>query len=296
MPGVGAHTSLADAVAAATRILERAGVDSARTDAELLAAHLLGVERGGLFRAEAPADFDSRYQSLVEARSRRIPLQHLTGTAPFGPLELHVGPGVFIPRPETESLLEWAMGVLDSVPRQRHPLVVDLCTGSGALALAVAGHRPSATVVAVDDSPDALDYARRNGAGTDVRFIEADVTATGLFPEFDGRVDLLLCNPPYIPDGATLDPEVAEHDPHHALFGGPDGMRVIDAVVTLAGRWLRPGGWFGVEHDDTTSGATVDLIERAGLFEDVRPRRDLAGRWRFVTATRRTDAERSDLP
>lgn len=296
MSGVGAHTSLTDAVAAATRILERAGVHSARTDAELLAAHVLGIDRGRLMRAEAPADFDSRYRTLVEERSRRIPLQHLTGSAPFGPLDLEVGPGVFIPRPETESLLEWAMGVLDSLPPHHDPLIVDLCTGSGALALAVWRHRPSATVVAVDDSPDALDYARRNGAGTDVRFLEADVTTAGLLPEFDGRVDLLLCNPPYIPDGAVLDPEVAEHDPHHALFGGPDGMHVIDAVVVLAGRWLRPGGWFGVEHDDTTSGATVDLVERAGLFDDVRPRRDLAGRLRFVTATRRTDTERNDLP
>jgi release factor glutamine methyltransferase len=292
----GAHASLSEAVAAATQTLSRAGVDSARVDAELLAAHVLGVPRGRLLTATASPDFADRYRELVQARARRIPLQHLTGTAPFGPLDLHVGPGVFIPRPETEALLEWAMGVLNSIPPQHDPVIVDLCTGSGALAVALARYRPSATVIAVDDSPEALEYARRNGAGTAVEFLEADATAPALLPDLDGRVDLVVCNPPYIPDGADLAPEVADHDPHHALFGGPDGMRVIDAVVHHVARWLRPGGRFGVEHDDTTSAATVETIERTGLFDDVRPRADLAGRPRFVTATRRGDEERRLQP
>ena len=152
--------------------------------------------------------------------------------------------------------------------------------------MALAHCRPDATVYAVDDSPEALRYAARNAAGTAVELVAADVTAPGLLTELDGRVDLVVCNPPYIPDGAVLDPEVAEHDPHHALFGGPDGMVVIAAVATLAGRWLRPGGSLAVEHDDTTAEKTTETIRRTTLFDDVVQRTDLAGRPRFVTAVR----------
>jgi release factor glutamine methyltransferase len=274
---------------AATLALADAGIDSARIDAELLAAHAAGVDRGRLALLDPPDDFSRRYDELVEARSRRVPLQHLTGTAPFGPLMLHVGPGVFIPRPETESLLEWAM---KSIGTQQHPTIVDLCTGTGALAVALAHHRPRATVVAVDDSATALGYARRNVVGTGVRLIDADVTEPGLLPELDGAVDLVVANPPYIPDGTELEPEVAEHDPRHALFGGPDGMRVVGAVAALAGRWLRPGGHFGVEHDDTTSAETVELLRGTGFFDAIEPRTDLAGRPRFVTAVRSRGPER----
>ena len=156
---------------------------------------------------------------------------------------------MFIPRPETEALLEWAV----AQPLPHGPVIVDLCTGSGALALALSKYWPDARVIAVDDSDDALAYARRNVAGTAVELMQADVTDAGLLPELDGQVDLLVANPPYIPDGAALEPEVAEHDPPHALFGGPDGMAVIDAIVELAARWLRAGGRCAVEHDDTTS-------------------------------------------
>ncbi len=173
-------------------------------------------------------------------------------------------------------------------------MIVDLCTGSGALALALAKTAPDARVIAVDDSEDALDYARRNLAGTDVELICADVTRPGLLPELDGRVDLVVANPPYIPDGAELEPEVAEHDPAHALFGGPDGMAVIDAIVGLAGRWLCDGGRCAVEHDDTTSASTVEAFSRTGQFDDVTARRDLAGRPRFVTATRNRSQEEGE--
>ncbi len=277
-------------VTAATETLARAGIAAARVDAELLAAHVLGVDRGRLRFAEPAADFAAAYRRLVAARAQRIPLQHLVGTAPFGPLTLAVGPGVFVPRPETESLLEWAMAVLDEIAAQPNPIVVDACTGSGALAVALARHRPDATVIAIDDSPAALDYARRNAAGTGVELVEADVTAADLRTDLNGQVDLLVSNPPYIPEGARLEPEVAEHDPHHALFGGADGMAVIGPLAALAGRWLKPGGRFAVEHDDTTSAATVDLIRDTGLFDEVRPRADLAGRPRFVTALRRGPA------
>lgn len=267
---------------AATEALAAAGVGSPRVDAELLAAHVGGTDRGRLTLIEPDADFVERYERLVAQRAERVPLQHLTGTAAFGPVTVAVGPGVFIPRPETESLLDWAL----TQPLSQHPLVVDLCTGSAALALALWHHRPGARVIAVDDSDDALAYARHNVAGTSVELIRADVSAPGLLSELDGTVDLLISNPPYIPDGAELEPEVAEHDPPHALFGGEDGMAVIADIVGLATRLLRPGGLCAVEHDDSTSELTVEAFTRAGRFVEVTARHDLSGRPRFVTAVR----------
>ena len=171
------------------------------------------------------------------------------------------------------------------------PVVVDVCTGSGALALALARHWPDARVIGLDDSDAALDYARRNAAGTRVEFVCADVTDSGLLTELDGQVDLVVSNPPYVPDGAELEPEVVDHDPPHAVFGGPDGMAVIPAVARLAGRLLRAGGLFAVEHDDTTSSKTAETISSTELFDDIVARTDLTGRPRFVTA--RTKGGRS---
>ncbi|MGV0794740.1 peptide chain release factor N(5)-glutamine methyltransferase [Mycolicibacterium sp. XJ1819] len=275
-------TTLRQVIDAAEVALAEAGVGSPRADAELLAAHLAGTDRGRLALTEAGPGFVDRYDDLIAKRLRRVPLQHLTGTAAFGPVTVHVGPGVFVPRPETEALLEWAL----AQPLPSDPVIVDLCTGSGALALALAHHWSEARVIAVDDSESALAYARRNLAGTDAQIVLADVTDRQLLPELDGRVDLLVANPPYIPDGAQLEPEVAEHDPSHALFGGPDGMRVITAIVDLAARWLRVGGRCAVEHDDTTSQRTVEAFTRSGTFAEVTARPDLAGRPRFVTARR----------
>ena len=274
-------THLRRAIDSAAAQLAEAGIDSARYDAEELAAHLVGTERGRLTLLEPPGDeFFGRYRDIVAARSRRVPLQHLTGTAAFGPVVLHVGPGVFIPRPETEAILAWATAQ-QLAPRS---VIVDLCTGSGALAVALAQHRPAARVIGVDDSDAALEFARRNAEGTAVELVHADVTEPDLLPELDRRVDLVVANPPYVPDDIALEPEVAQHDPPHAVFGGVDGMAVIAAVVRLAGRWLRPGGLFAVEHDDTTSSQTVELVKSTGLFEHIEARQDLAGRPRFVTA------------
>jgi release factor glutamine methyltransferase len=275
-------TQLRQVIDAAAVALAEAGVGSPRTDAELLAAHAAGTDRGRLALAEANPQFFDRYDDLVAQRAKRVPLQHLTGTAAFGPVTVLVGPGVFIPRPETESMLEWAVAQRLS----QRPVIVDLCTGSGALALALSKQWPDARVIAIDDSEDALDYARRNLAGAPVEPLRADVTQQALLPELDGGVDLIVANPPYIPDGATLEPEVAEHDPPHALFGGPDGMTVINAIVELAARWLRDGGRCAVEHDDTTSARTVEAFTQAGLFFDITARNDLAGRPRYVTAIR----------
>ena len=309
------------AIAAAAERLSRAGIDSARTDAELLAAHVAGTERGRLALLEAPGPaFFDRFDAAVTTRAQRIPLQHITGRAAFGPAHLQVGPGVFIPRPETESLLEWALAQ-DLPPT---PLIVDLCTGSGALAIALAAALPGARIIAVDDDAAALDYARRNVADTAVHLVAGDVTDPDLLPDLVGWVDLVVANPPYIPDGAVLEPEVAQHDPAHALYGGVDGMSVITPIVIRAATWLAPGGLLAVEHDDSTAQATVDAVAAVPIpgslrscppvptpgslrscppvpipgslrscppvraFSDITAHRDLTGRPRFVTAVRTT--------
>lgn len=283
-------TRLRSAIDSATAVLAQAGIDSARWDAEELAAHVVGIDRGrlALVAAREPLDdavFD-QYRAVVAVRAQRVPLQHLLGTAAFGPVTLQVGPGVFIPRPETEAMLAWALA--QRLPAE--PVIVDVCTGSGALAVALAGQWPAARVLAIDDSADALNYARRNVAGTAIELVRADVMVPGLLADLDSRVDLVVANPPYIPDGAILEPEVAQHDPQHALFGGPDGMRVITAVVRLTQRWLRPGGLVAVEHDDTASALTVELLSRTRRFGNIVARRDLTGRPRFVTARRTEDS------
>ena len=275
--------TLHEAISAAADVLAGAGINSARADAELLAAHIAGTDRGRLAVLDPPeAGFFDRFDDAVRSRSRRIPLQHIIGTAAFGPVQLEVGPGVFIPRPETEAMLEWTLA--QSLPRDA--VIVDLCTGSGALAVALAAQRPGMRVIAVDDDATALGYARRNAVSTSVRLVQADVTDPALLPELDGAVDLVVSNPPYIPDGAELEPEVALHDPAHALFGWPDGMAVIAPIVERAAAWLKVGGLLAIEHDDTTSTLTVETVRAAGQFVDVTARRDLTGRPRFVTARR----------
>ena len=274
---------LRHAMAAATTDLAQAGIDSARTDAELLAAHVLGVERGRLSFADVPEEFFDRYSDAVSTRVRRVPLQHITGMAPFGPLRLEVGPGVFIPRPETEALLEWALA--QDLPDDA--VIVDVCTGSGALGVALATARPGARVTGIDIDPAALNYARRNAAVTTMSVVQGDVVDGGLLADLAGTVDLVVSNPPYVPSGAVLEPEVLEHDPVHAVFGGPDGMAVIVPLVARAADWLKSGGLLAVEHDDTTSETTIDAINATGLFEQLAPHADLAGRPRFVTGRRR---------
>ena len=220
-------THLRRAIDSAAAQLAEAGIDSARYDAEELAAHLAGVERGRLTLLESPGgEFFGRYRDIVAARSRRVPLQHLTGTAAFGPVTLTVGPGVFIPRPETEVILEWATAQRLAA----RPVIVDLCTGSAALGVALARHRPAARVIGIDDSDAALAYARRNIEGTAVELVCADVTEPvpkpGLLPELNRRVDLVVANPPYVPDDNAVEAEVSQHDPprqtpHEADHVGP---------------------------------------------------------------------------
>jgi len=286
------------AIIEAAAELERAGVPSARVDAELLAAHVLGVERTrlGLVPLVDPSVIEE-YRELVARRVQRIPLQHITGSTAMGNVSLEVGPGVFVPRPETELLLAWALAHLEA-SGLRAPVVLDLCTGTGALALAIAHARPDAVVHAVELQPQALAWARRNAdrrrdAGdTPINLVQGDVTDRALLTELEGGVDLVVSNPPYIPEGAVLDPEVADHDPHTALFGGADGLSVIKPMINSIARWLRIGGAVGIEHDDTNGDQVAELFRARRVFDRVVEHPDLAGRPRFVVAHRvATDVE-----
>ncbi|MFB9362217.1 peptide chain release factor N(5)-glutamine methyltransferase [Actinoplanes nipponensis] len=277
------RTRLAPVLATATARLAEAGVSSPRVDAELLAAHVLGVGRGRLLLLDTVrGDEARRLGALVEQRARRVPLQHLLGTAAFRHLELVVGDGVFVPRPETELLAGW--GIERTAPGAT---VVDLCSGTGAIALSVADEAAPGRVFAVERSPAALTYLRRNAqAFPAVRVVAGDVTDPELLSDCRGRVDVLLCNPPYVPDGTAVPPEVAEHDPAEAVFGGADGLAVIRPVIALAAALLRPGGVAGIEHDDGHAAAVPELLRADGRFTDVVAHEDLTGRPRYATARR----------
>lgn len=224
----------------------------------------------------------TRVRALAAERAKRVPLQHLTGVAPFRYIELAVGPGVFIPRPETEVMVGWG---LDTINGTREPLVVDLCAGSGAISLSVAYEHPGARVVAVERLPGALLWLRRNAASSSVEIVDGDATSGDILSDLDGRVDLVLCNPPYVPSASPVAPEVADHDPAAAVFAGPDGLGVIRGIVTRAAALLRPGGALAVEHDDSHGEAVPALLAAAG-FESVADHRDLTGRPRFATGYR----------
>jgi release factor glutamine methyltransferase len=278
------------AIIDAERILAAAGVASPRVDAELIAAHVLDVERGRLPLVPlADPQVIEAIGRLVRQRATRVPLQHLLGRAAMGGITVEVGAGVFVPRPETELLLEWGAGALKDVA---DPLVVDLCTGSGVLALALAHERPDATVHAVERDPAALAWARRNAdaraaAGdTPVVLHQGDVTDSALLADLEGRVDLLVCNPPYVPVGTAVPPEVAEHDPFDAVFAAGDGLAVVRHVVAAAARLLVPGGAFAMEHDDTQGESVPVLLAARRTLTDIEDHADLAGRPRFVTARR----------
>ncbi|RZT88070.1 release factor glutamine methyltransferase [Pseudonocardia sediminis] len=278
------------AVGEATRALEAAGVSSPRVDAELLAAHVLGEPRSKLPMIPlVDPPVVARLRELAARRATREPLQHILGTAVLGPVEVAVGPGVFVPRPETELLLEWGLGALRDVPK---PTVLDLCTGSGALALAFAASRPDATVHALEADTTALSWAKRNidthvaAGGRPVVLHHADVRWSNLLIDLEAAVDLVVCNPPYVPDGTALPPEVTEWDPPDAVFGGPDGTEIIAAVVGTATGLLRHGASLAIEHDDTQGDSVPALLRRRRTLSDVVEHADLNGRPRFVTARR----------
>lgn len=287
-----APARVADEIRSATTRLAAAGIDSARRDAEWLMAHVLSCDPGRLIVIDTIDDARVReFRTAVEQRTRRIPLQHIVGTAPFGPLELAVGPGVFIPRPETEYLLEWAASAAATMTDPVR--IVDLCSGSGALAIGLATLVRSARVTAVEVDDDALKWLRRNvsDAPAAVRerldVVAADVTDAEQIGKAipPGSVSVVVTNPPYVPMRSEVGPEV-DHDPARAVFGGDDGMSVIVPMVPIIATMLRVGGLVGIEHDDTTSDAVVDCLRAHGAFDEVTARTDLAGRPRFVTARR----------
>lgn len=225
-------------------------------------------------------------RNLADRRALRIPLQHITGRAPFRYLELDVGPGVFIPRPETELLVGWG---LDAIAGLSAPLVVDLCAGSGAIGLSVLGEHPGAVVVAVERSGDALPWLRRNAAATPLTIVEGDAVSPATLAELDGRVDAVLTNPPYVPSAAPVTPEVADHDPAAAVFAGADGLDVIRGLASRAAALLKPGGVVAIEHDDTHGDAVPGLLRATGRYGEVADHHDLTGRPRFATARRLAD-------
>jgi release factor glutamine methyltransferase len=275
----------------AAAVLTAARVPSPDVDAELLVAHVLGLSRGQV-QARAvtgtPIDAEQRHAvlELVERRAAREPVQHLTGVAAFRFLELRVGPGVFVPRPETELVTQVAIDALFAVPGGS-PRAVDLGTGSGAIALALATEVPHSEVWAVEVSPRAFIWARENveriGA-TNLRLVFADL-GTAL-PELDGTVDVVVSNPPYIPLGAIpRDPEVRLHDPEVALYGGADGLDVVRAVSMTARRLLRPGGTLVLEHGESQAADIRQLLAADGWSAPATTR-DLLGRDRATSALR----------
>jgi release factor glutamine methyltransferase len=272
-------------------VLTRAGVPSPEADAELLIGHVLGMSRGQVqAKAITGGTLDDAQESSVRAgierRAAREPLQHITGRAAFRSLELAVGPGVFVPRPETEFVAQVAIDALCAVPSPE-PVAVDLGTGSGALALALASEVAHSRVWAVENSPKALVWARQNVLETgldNVRVVFVDLADA--LPELDGTVDVVVSNPPYIPaDAVPRDPEVRLFDPEAALYGGPDGLDVVRAVSRTGLRLLHSGGTLVLEHGELQGAEIRDLLTADG-WRAAATSRDLLGRDRATTALR----------
>jgi release factor glutamine methyltransferase len=275
--------------------LRDVGLESPQQEARQLLAYAAGVELARLPLLDTVEDAQAAYfLSLINKRAHRVPLQHLTGRAHFRYLELEVGPGVFVPRPETEVMTGWAIEQLRpmvyAVARgeSRHlPVVVELGTGSGAVAKSIATELTGTRVYAVEVSEEAAAYAARNLADTTVELQVRDMV--GALPELNGTVDLVISNPPYIPLEAfeSVVPEVRDHDPLLALFAGQDGLDAIRVVVAEAARLLRPAGLICVEHADVQGESAQQILVRQRGFAGVRDHPDLNGRPRFVTAVRR---------
>lgn len=286
-----APASLTDTLRAAAARLAAAGVPDPVVDAELLTAHVLGTGRGELqasaFRGEAlAADDAARLDALVQRRAAREPLQHLVGTAPFRHLELAVGPGVFVPRPETEIAAQFAIDALTAAASPS-PIAVDLGTGSGALALAMATEVPHARVFAAEKSPDAYAWAQRNVERVGAENARVDlVDLADAFPELDGTASVVVSNPPYVPDAATpRDPEVRLYDPAAALYGGEDGLDVVRVVSLVAMRLVHPGGLVVIEHGEWQGEAVRGILSGDG-WRACATHPDLTLRDRVTTALR----------
>jgi len=282
---------LLDEIALAAARLAEAGIESPRTDAEVIAARLHRVARSGLHLVP-DADFDPRFWDDIARREAREPLQHITGSAYFRYLELAVGPGVFVPRQETEVMTGWAIEQLAAMD-VAEPLVADLGTGSGAIALSIAQEVPRARVHAIEADPLARQWTERNIASTAaasphtagrVTLHDADFGAA--LSDLNGQLDLVVSNPPYIPVGAWVPPEVGEYDPATALWGGTDGLDAVRVVAATAMRLLRPGGLVAVEHGAQQGAAVYWVFAEENGWRETRTHTDLARRDRFVTAAK----------
>jgi release factor glutamine methyltransferase len=278
-------------LARAVEVLGRAGVPSADVDAELLIGHVLGLSRGAVqakvVTEAALSEADAlAIETMVVRRAAREPLQHITGRAPFRSMELAVGPGVFVPRPETEQVAQFAIDALRAAATPE-PIGIDLGTGSGAIALAMATEVPHARVYGVENSPEAFIWTTQNfreSGGDNARAVFIDLADA--LPELDGTVAVVISNPPYIPDAAIpRDPEVRLFDPEHALYGGEDGLDVVRQVSQTARRLLHPGGTLVLEHGELQGAAIAALLIEDG-WRAVATHPDLLGRDRATTALR----------
>lgn len=281
-------------LADATERLRAAGVASPEYDAAELLAHALDTTRARLpLVTEVPPEVAGAFEELVARRADRQPLQHLTGKVYFRYGEVAVGPGVFVPRPETELLAGWAVDHLTHASRHprsatglKAPVVVDLCTGSGVIAKAIAEEVPWARVHAVELDEPAHAWAERNLSGTGVDLRQGDLATA--FDDLLGSVDVVVSNPPYVPLEAweSVAVEARDHDPHLALFSGADGLDAIRAIAVRAADLLRPGGVVAVEHADAQGESAPAVFAAEGRWDEIRDHRDLADRPRFVTARR----------
>jgi release factor glutamine methyltransferase len=283
--------SLAEALRRAVDTLAAAGVPDPAVDAELLVGFVLGTGRGGVQAAAIRGDALSvedaeRLDGLVARRATREPLQHLIGTAPFRHLELRVGPGVFVPRPETEMVAQLAIDALRAAASPS-PVAVDLGTGSGAIALAMATEVPHAEVYAAENSVDAFVWTKENfaqvgAANAHLAFIDL----AHAFPELDGTVSVVASNPPYVPDAAIpRDPEVRFFDPPAALYGGEDGLDVVRVLSGVGLRLAHPGGMIVIEHGEWQGEAIRGILEADG-WRATATHPDLTMRDRATTALR----------
>jgi len=284
----------------ATSLLTEAKVSSPQVDAELLLAHVVGVERSQLTTIIQISDEQlSDFKDLVARRANRVPLQHLTGVAFFRHLELAVGPGVFVPRPETELLVDAAIAHLKNIPAPRN--AVDLCSGSGAIALSIALEVPGTIVLAVELSDDAVKWLAHNivdhaaqleAVGSHVFIHHGNAGDRTLLADMVGQIDAVVTNPPYIPsDMIPREPEARDHDPAIALFSGKDGLDVAREVVVVAADLLKPGGFFGMEHADVQGESVPALLnDMSGTWLDVKDNLDYNKLPRFTTAVRSAEA------
>jgi release factor glutamine methyltransferase len=280
---------ITEALELATDKFSAAGVSSPSVDAELLGCYILETDRSELTllaiaNRQFPENKLADFLVAVARREKREPLQHITGIAPFRHLELEVGPGVFTPRPETEQVVDLA---IQKTKQVLAPLIVDLCAGSGAIAISISTEVSSATVYAVELSKQAFEYLRRNyeNYGLDTQTLRNEDLKTALL-ELDGTVDLVVSNPPYIPDAEVpVDLEVQLHDPALALYGGEDGLDVIREISTRALALLRPGGQLVLEHAHTQAAAIGELLLSQG-WQEIVSSQDLTGKDRMISAKR----------